>query len=623
VLAVSPRSIDPDHNKNLPPEFDHLPIWEIESLLVDGYALVETVATTRNRLGRWGVVTDIIHHLEERPLFLTDYPRFDGGVGHGGYNHLEVIRNSGPTEGEFVPVDMEISFPAQPGDTLAVAASTLLPDQPIRRRERISAELSCTREKSEAICDFLSQCRFWQPGYVARAERYGSYVPNTISLDTVRSGHLLDDGPDGPIQSCTLTFEPRVGPVLSVPYLRGQSQFAATESWFRHHAPPSTLLFEDNAGTVTFNGVRWRGTQGLGVELGRLDANVVMLGRPRSIKAEYRFQEFRSTIDGLHEFSGFHSIADNLDDPSSAGFVTFTVAATEEVHWRHGGYSYRIVATAPWRIDGRELNARSGVALTSRRARGASIDDHLTAQWSVRALLLLVLGREIHWREHTILDEQFPTWMMSGEAHAPQAVVVLPRRTAQDREQAVIDHDTLVWALVHLRDLKAAGLRRWMKLYEDPIFRRAIEPTVEVVNGISSFLEPRLMMLALGLDAMGHFLDPTRKRNEYLNRQILRCINASGLDLGSIGPAEGIARALADMNNDIKHADRPNRPSNPELRLMVDLALLIMRFQLFELLGLPKRLRKAAVTSRDVNFLMEDFRLNGVKIDAAGNFVHK
>lgn len=425
------------------------------------------------------------------------------------------------------------------------------------------------------------------------------------------------------MQSCTLTFEAGVGPVLAVPYLRGVPQFAATENWFRYRQPPSTLLFEDHAGTVTFNGVRWRGTQGLGVELGRLDANVVMLGRPRSIRAEYRFREFRSTIDGLHEFSGFHSISDNLDDPSNGRLVTFTIGATEEVRWRHGGFSYRIVATAPWRSDGRELSAQSGVALTSRRARGASVDDHLTAQWSVRALLLLVLGREIHWREHTILDEQFPTWMMSGEAHAPQPVIVLPRRTERDREQAAVEHGTLVWALIYLRDLKAAGLRRWMMLYEDPIFRRAIEPTVEVVNGISSFLEPRLMMLALGLDAMGHFLDPTRKRNEYLNRQILRCITASGLDLSAIGPAEGIARALAEMNNDIKHADRPNRPSNPELRLMVDLALLIMRFQVFELLGLPKRLRLAASVSRDVNFLLEDFRINGIEVDATGKFVHR
>lgn len=511
-------------------------------------------------------------------------------------------------------------------ETRAIAETAGVANSAPRQQNAFRKTARCTRAHPSASSS-LDPAAITSPSdeewqvTLANLWLYSSYVTNAIELGSVRSGHLFTERSADPVQSCTLTYEGGVGPVLSVPYIRGETQFAATQRWFQQREPPPTLLFADPAGVVTFSGVRWAGHRGAGIELGRLTADTVILGRPRTVKDEYRFSDFTSTIDGLEEFCGFQPISDNLDDPARARAVTFTVNPPEEVHWRHKGFTYALRSWAPWSTDGREVSVQSTATLTTHRRTRALVNEHIAAQWPVRALLLLVLGSEIYWREHRILDDQFPTWMMSGGPHAPQSLQVLSRRTLRDHEQEPADHHKFIWSLFALPDVKAAGLARWLKLYEDPIFRRAIEPTVEVINGATNFLEPRLMMLSLGLDAMGHFRDGTRKRNVKLSDQILRCITASGLDLSEIGSAKGIAAAIATMNNDIKHADRPDRPDGVELSLAVDLGLLIMRFQLFDLLRLSKRIHQQALHSHDINFLLEAFRLNGLKIDESGSFV--
>jgi hypothetical protein len=350
---------------------------------------------------------------------------------------------------------------------------------------------------------------------------------------------------------------------------------------------------------------------------------VVVFGRPRKLKTVYKFKELVSKIDGLDDFAFFRSIDSTVAPTEDGHTVTVTVEAKEKVTCRHGGFTYTILANAPWSAtEGQSFTARSETLLETKTSRGASANEHLTAQWPVRALLILVNGRRIYWRNHRVVDDQFPTWMLAGPPREPSLLEIQLRRTIADAQQPEPKRGDVATPMFHLRDLGAKGLRKWLTLYKDETFRRAVEPAVEVINGASRFLEPQVMMAALGLDAMGHYRDQDRASRVPLFKQIQRCVIATQADWSSIGSAKGIAMAIANTNNDLKHPDRLSRPDPLELRLVSDLAIIIMRLQLFDLLELPQSLRDSFLTSNDVLNAIQAFKRNGVSIDDDGAFAY-
>ena len=210
---------------------------------------------------------------------------------------------------------------------------------------------------------------------------------------------------------------------------------------------------------------------------------------------------------------------------------------------------------------GHSFDATSHAFLTSTRAKGETPEGFLLSQWPIRALLVLAFGTPLYWRDHSVLDDNFPTWMLSGQAREPSNVAVQLQRTAEDTEQPLPSAPDLVLPMFTLRDLGTPGLKRWYRLYDDDVFRRAVEPAVEVINGASRFREPQLIMAAMSLEAAGHYRDPQRRPKRRLEEQIQRCLAATGHDWSAIGTEMGIARAIAKTTNDLKHADRPNRPN--------------------------------------------------------------
>jgi hypothetical protein len=124
-------------------------------------------------------------------------------------------------------------------------------------------------------------------------------------------------------------------------------------------------------------------------------------------------------------------------------------------------------------------------------------------------------------------------------------------------------------------------------------------------------------MTAMALEAMGHYRDEQRRSNSPVQSQIKRCIDATGFDWSPIGSTRGIASALAQAYNDLKHADRGRRPDGFELSLLTPLAVMIMRLQLFDLLGLPKHVRERSGAS-GLHRVLEPFVLNGVTIGRHG-----
>lgn len=448
-------------------------------------------------------------------------------------------------------------------------------------------------------------------------------MANSLSPGDLRAGQLID-GIDGtPYQSCSLNYEHRVGPILSIPYVERVEQFSITEEWFQER-PPASLIFHDNSGAVTLTGLRVRSMTGHPYVLGRLRANVAIFGQPRDLKSEYKFATLASRIDGLDEFASFSSVDSVIEDTDQGHRVVVTVEAKDKVICEHGNFHFTICATTPWTsTQGRSFVAHAGATLETRSLEGATADEHLTAQWPIRALLILAYGTKLFWRRHHIVDEQFPIWTIDGSSHGPDNCTVLLRRTVEDSEQPEPSRSDVALPMFHLADLGESGLRKWLQLYEDPAFRRAIEPVVEVINGASRFLEPQVMMAVLGLDAMGYYRDGQRTRNVALAKQIERCLAAAGIDFSGIGPVRGIAKAIASVNNDLKHPDRLQRPDPIHLSLVANLSIVVMRLQLFDLLGLPSSSRARYSTYGAVFHALDGFKQSGLSIDRDGNFVSR
>lgn len=415
-------------------------------------------------------------------------------------------------------------------------------------------------------------------------------MTNELRPGQTRTGVLID-GVDGtPFVAATLTYQEGTGLLIQVPYVPRDDHYAVAESWFDERQPvPAALWFHDPDGAVMLTGVRWRGNRGADVAVGRLDANLAIFERPRAIADEYRVRTVTSRIDGLHEFAGFESITSDHDRVDGRWRTTVVVHAKDEVTVENGGVVYTIRATVPTTASGVEFTALADAVIETTIGDSATVDEHVVAQWPVRALLTLAFGVPLFWREHQLLDDQFQLRTLDGVEHGPTAAPLLLRRTVRDHEQPAVEWRDLAGSMFRLADVGPDGLARWLDLYGDEIFRRAVEPMVEVLNGgAGHFVEPRLTLTMFALDALGHYLDQTRRRKVPLRDQILRCLDVPGVDWSAVGPPDQVAQALAHVNNDLKHPDRDHRPDGVEMSLAADLGLVILRVKFAHLLGVDQ-----------------------------------
>jgi hypothetical protein len=458
-------------------------------------------------------------------------------------------------------------------------------------------------------------------------------VANTLEPGDVRVGHVLEDYEQSDlIQSATLLFDDRGGE-LKVAYLLESKehdpephQFLRANAWFKFNDGdlPRTLLFADNRGWVTMTDTRVTGISMGNFPLGQIRARALIFNRPRTIQPEYSVRDFMSTIDGLEAFARFAPITFDMQPKDGGGHrVELVVDAAESVSWTAGGFEYLVHANVSWTgQDGRSFEILDNRPyLQTTREGGATIYEHYRAQQPVRALLTLVHGTALSWRSHRLRDDEFPTWMLDGSDHGPSAVDVILEATVRQHRAEEPDSSAFVFSAFRLHDLGGDGLARWVDLYGDDDFRRAVEPAVEVINGATKFLEPQLMMLAISLDRFGYFRfgDGTRRA---MHEHVQKCLEEAQLDWPEIGSRVGIAKAIANVNNDLKHPDRPEYPETDELAGITRLAEVIARTQLFDLLGLDPKLRTDFLASNDVRHAVQSFTAVGITVNEDGTFNH-
>lgn len=443
-------------------------------------------------------------------------------------------------------------------------------------------------------------------------------MPNTLGPGRVRVGHLfLQHGdPRRPVAAAALTFDERRGARLLVPYVGGADD-AQPRGWFERSSPPGVVVFADDEGVVVLVDVRSQGYSGHQFATGRLVAQTAIFGEPRTIKPQYRVRALRSSIDGLDGFTRFHPV--KYEFPRRGEPAVVTLDESETVTWRSKGYTYELRAGAVWSgTEGRQFEAQSVPVLVTSCSKGATPQEHLRAQWAIRDLLLLAHGEKLSWRSHHVVDEQFPLWTMDGATHGPEPAETHFAGTVGQHTEPLPSSIDLAFPALNLRAVGGRGLKRWTDLYAEDLFRRAVQPVAEVINGAANFLEPQLMMLASALDYFGYYRFGVG-RGRHLYESILKCLDAADLDWPEIGSREGIARAIGRINNDLKHPDRERRPEGDELACIVNLAKVIARAQPFDLLDTEPSAKEEFRTSRDVRWATDMFAQCGLRVRDDGS----
>lgn len=451
---------------------------------------------------------------------------------------------------------------------------------------------------------------------------------NSLGPGDVRVGHLFDGTENNlPDQVAVLTFDERRGGVLTVPYLWDSQgvnpQYARTAVWFDINTPdlPPALLFWDERGFVTLSETYVRGSSLGNVMRGMAGAQALIFGRPRNFREFYRVEQFISTLDGLDEFAAFRTASVDREQMLSASRqVTVTLDSSDSVEWEVNGFRYSIQSAVSWRV-GRSLSVdESPAKLITARDGGATLSEHFLAQAPIRALLVLIHGTTLAWRSHKLRDDEFPLWMMDGSDRGPYEVEVQLAGTIGQHSYAVPDKNAFGLSVIGLADLGPAGMSRWIELYADEDLRRAVQPAVEVLNGASNFLEPQLMMLAISLDSFGFYRFGDGRRRA-LADHVLKCLESARLDWPEVGSQAGIARAIASVNNDLKHPDRQTTPSIDILSAVTSLAKIVARAQIFDLLGLEDRFRQRFLSFNDASRAVRAFTERGIRVTDSGEFV--
>lgn len=389
---------------------------------------------------------------------------------------------------------------------------------------------------------------------------------------------------------------------------------------------PQTLILESSEGPVTLIGLRWNGTsQSNGVTVVRLNADAAIFERPRSVSGGYQIQEFCSTIDGLSQFCGFSGFK-YIESGSSASKSNTPIETLqkEAISWCSNGFEFVLEEEiASIGQEGSHFHLEVHPRLRTVSSNKAYIDEHYHAHREIRALLTLLFGCRLPWRNHELIDTQFPVRFVNGEEAPPLPVKVLLSRTVSQHAEAKTPPPQLRFPAATLMQLGARGLTKWCDRYKDEDFRHAVEPAVEAIATKGAFLEPTVMMLAISLDRFG-YCGMGKKAREALYVHIKYCLDVAGIDWPSIGSNLGLAKFIAGVNNALKHPDYVSRSGSngyPSFLMLVaarDLAIVAIRAQVLVETGLADDVLSEYLDSPSVTQVRKFFENNSMAVDGNG-----
>ncbi|MEU3494471.1 hypothetical protein ABZ747_13405 [Kitasatospora cineracea] len=404
---------------------------------------------------------------------------------------------------------------------------------------------------------------------------------------------ILVDGLDGtPYVPASLIYDVESGVRVEVPYLHSPiaDQFAQCASWFTGNSLPGNLLLLSPEGPISLFECRPSGHRFAlpsGAAVGKIrPAYAVMKERDGDLHSPFAVECFESEIDGALEWSRMTAISTvhGVDENGRLNSFLMEVKSPDVVSWEQGNATMEL--HFDWSTSAPKGNfaVTERVVLRSSFGEGMPPEDHLREHRKVASLLAMCFGYPVVARRYRVRDSRFTERSLDGTSMGNPFVDVVVNRAHRDSLQPKPKREDLQLPFSDLQEIKAAGLKQWSDNYDK--WARFILPSVSALGRRGAVIENIVVNSCMGLEAAGSIFgftdgeEVTRQSNgrETVSTYIFRCIVKSEVDIQGISTcAAGLARALANNYNTIKHYDRGQFPDATQTHLLGIISLIISR----------------------------------------------
>jgi hypothetical protein len=428
----------------------------------------------------------------------------------------------------------------------------------------------------------------------------------------------------------TLTLTER-GVRVALPYIAHEDQFKTVSEWIEGKTPPENLSVHTNDLQMSLFGLRYGGdSQNLthGTAQGFIDVEeALMRQRDGNLHDPLLVEEVQSEIDGLIEWSRLSSVTSTFNSTGEGrtlrNTINYTLDGVEGLSWKQGDATLTI--SNSWqtrRSRGIQIDDRGVLVSTFDEPR--PFKDHLAEQRKLVALLSLIFGTTIAFRNHQIRDSRFAQKAMDGTVHGFPHVELISRQTVRDYASEKPSDEDLRFPLIRMSDLTPETLKKWGESYES--LARFLLPVVGLLRVRNLFVENAVINATMSLEAFGKdivTLVDGEKVTYWRNRPttatyILRGIKTLSLPWESIAASEvGLARAIANNYNSIKHPDRGDFPDSFHTQILGQIATGIARLNTLKLVASEGEYVKVDTETIFRNPI-ELFKLNNLFIGADG-----
>lgn len=462
-----------------------------------------------------------------------------------------------------------------------------------------------------------------------------------LELGDSLTGLLIDGIRETPYVGATLKVADSGGVLVEIPYLSRHEapQFANVNEWFSEKSPPTNMIMRTPEGTLTMFDVAWSGHSenwgGGQASLGKLRPHEVVLARREGpLDEPLTISEMHSYVDGLSRWTRARAIAteSETDVENKVQSVTIRMTGGTFLQWQQGDTLMELRShwTHSPTSDGLAsvTTLHDSVTLVSRFSSGSMpFWEHFVEQRKLANLLTFVFGNSISFRRHQIRDERFPARLGgNGDVYDLPLRELLSRNTFRERTRPVPTTDELGEPLVPFVAIGDEGLAAWSRKYKT--WSRFIVPSLGVLSRQEAFIEDFVLSTSLSLEAAGLLLGVKgEEETTYWRRKpttatyAYRCLH----EIGQVWPARiesvvGLARAIANNYNDLKHADRGEFPDQVHSYLVSRVSQLVVRALALNLTGPSAELRGFIQQSAEMSRISEAFAVNHLSITDDGQW---
>ena len=419
------------------------------------------------------------------------------------------------------------------------------------------------------------------------------------------AGLLIDGVKDTPYVGATLKLVDPDGVRVEVPYITHSQtgQFAHIAKWFDDQAPPDNLQLDTEDGPISLYRLRWSGYAqrlGEGHARGTLTPSETVLGaRDGDLTDALEIQTVRSRLDALNRWTRVSAVSEDHDVDEDSKVVRWRSEAEGRTiaTWPQGEATLSLIAS--WEVTrredscSREVIVHDNVFLESDFTSGSRpFFDHLKEQRKLARLLVFIYAVPIGFREHKIQDERFATRMLDGRVANYPFIELISSLSVDERKLPVTGTEALSQPIAHFQEIGAEGLAAWSKNYDK--WERFILPSAGVLGRRGAFAEDIVTSTSMSMEAASQLIGKQDgeeatydgRRRPSTATFVYRCLNVLGVRWGDFIESEvGLARAIANNYNDVKHYDRGDFPAYQETILVSYVNRLIVRLLAVRLTG--------------------------------------